>query len=289
MKLDLEIIIVSHNTSFWVKKCLSSLQEFPPLSDEHSYQITVVDNASSDDTIAMLAAEFPKINVIALDKNVGFSAGNNAALCKTTARYTMLLNSDTELHTPQALEPLLTYSEDHSDMAVITPRLNLPNGELDWACHRGEPTLWNSFWYFTGVSKWLPGWPRVSGYQRTWQDLSKIHAVEACSGAAMIVRTSAMRKVGLLDESFFMYAEDLDWCKRFRDEEFQIIYHPGVTITHHKYKSGLSATSTQLQRKTSRYFYDTMLQYYDKHYRSRYPEFVRSGIKYILSTKGGVS
>ena len=117
--------------------------------------------------------------------------------------------------------------------------------------------------------------------------MSTIHEVDACSGAAMIVRTSAMEKVGLLDEQFFMYAEDLDWCKRFRDAGYTVIYHPQVKVIHHKYKSGIKSASQDIARKTHGHFYETMLQYYDKHYQSRYPSFVRGVIKSFVTYKKG--
>jgi len=105
----------------------------------------------------------------------------------------------------------------------------------------------------------------------------------------MLVRAAAISKVGLLDERFFMYAEDLDWCRRFRQAGYQVVYHPEVTMVHHKYKSGLDSSSGRVAAKTQEYFYDTMLQYYDKHYRHRYPSWLRVAVRVMLLAKRGVS
>jgi GT2 family glycosyltransferase len=101
------------------------------------------------------------------------------------------------------------------------------------------------------------------------------------------VRREALKVVGLLDEQFFMYAEDLDWCKRFREAGYQIIYHPQVKIIHHKNKSGIKSVSQSIARKTKLHFYNTMLQYYDKHYSNKYPPLVRQVIRYFIVIKKG--
>jgi len=96
-----------------------------------------------------------------------------------------------------------------------------------------------------------------------------------------------MDAIGYLDEKFFMYAEDLDWCLRVRNHGYQIIYQPEVKVTHHKYKSGIKSASKQIAKNTNRYFYDTMLGYYDKHYLNKYPKFIRTLIRYFITIKKG--
>ena len=127
----------------------------------------------------------------------------------------------------------------------------------------------------------------MTSYHQWYKDLDTIHEIDACSGAAMIVRRSAISEVGLLDERFFMYAEDLDWCHRFRAAGYNIVYHPEVSVVHHKYKSGIKGSSKKIARSTHRHFYDTMLQYYDKYYRAQYPELLRIVIKYFTVIKKG--
>lgn len=286
-KIDLEIIILSYNSQFWLKKTLQTLKTYYLAKTKYNVIVTVVDNDSKDDTTKTLEKEFSWVNLIKLKENIGFAAGNNVALKKSQANYCMLLNSDIECTPHSNFDVLLEFMQDHDKVGVITPKVIFSNGKLDPACHRGEPTIITSLWYFSGLSKFFP-FSRVFGsYHLTYKRLDTIHTIDACSGAAMIVRMDAVKVVGFLDERFFMYAEDLDWCKRFRDAGYLVTYHPSVVVIHHKYKSGIKGISKQIARKTRHHFYDTMLQYYDKHYAAQYPGFVRSLVKYFTIIKKG--
>lgn len=285
--LDLEIIILSYNSQFWLKKTLQTLKQYYLAHTIFSVQVTVVDNKSEDETVPMLNKEFPWVKLIKLTENKGFAAGNNQALKQSKARYVMLMNSDIESTKQSNLDILLKFMDMHPDVGVITPKVVFTNGKLDPACHRGEPTLPASFYYFFGLEQLFPESETFGAYHQSYKSLETIHTIDACSGAAMIVRREAMQKVGLLDEQFFMYAEDLDWCKRFRENGYLITYHPSVSVIHHKYKSGIKGLSKKIARKTKHHFYDTMLQYYDKHYADKYPKFVRELVKYFTIIKKG--
>lgn len=284
---DLEIIIVSYNSEFWLKKTLSTLKEFYLKKTKLSVDVTVVDNNSEDTSVETVRKEYSWANLVELHKNMGFAAANNVAIEKSKAKYVMLLNSDVEFTSNSKLDTLVRYLDDHEDVAVITPKIEFLNGQIDPACHRGEPTPWASLTYFFGLEKLFPHSKIYSQYHQWYKLLNTVHTIDACSGAAMIVRRSAIANVGMLDEQFFMYAEDLDWCKRFKEAGHKIIYYPKVTVIHHKYKSGIKGTSKKIARNTRRHFYDTMLQYYDKHYRHKYPGVVRSIIKYFIIIKKG--
>ena len=285
---DLEIIILSFNTQFWLKKTLQTLKEYYLDSSKYSILVTVVDNNSSDESVEMVKEEFSWVNLIESPSNDGFAAGNNQALSQTEARYVMLLNSDVESTEKSNFDTLITYMDTKPEIGVVTPAIVLPTGKIDPACHRGEPTLWASATYFAGLEKLFPTNRFFAQYHQWFKPLNTIHEIDACSGAAMIVRSSAMKTVGLLDERFFMYAEDLDWCKRFRDAGYLIVFNPDVTVIHHKYKSGMSSSSKKIAQKTSAHFYDTMLQYYDKHYAEEYPRFVRSLLQILITLRKGV-
>lgn len=284
---QLTIIILSYNSHFWLKKTLQSLKEFYLDVSKTKVRTVVVDNNSTDPSVAMVKEEFPEVELMELPENEGFAAGNNHALRTVTTPYVMLLNSDVELTAQTRLDELLSYLDTHPQVGIVTPRVELAEGKLDMASHRGEPTVWASLTYFLGLEKLFPKVPFLSRYHLLSKDFTQVHEIEACSAAAMMIRSHAMDKVGLLDDQFFMYAEDLDWCKRFREEGFSIVYYPQVTITHHKYKSGLLSSSKPIKAKTREYFYDTMLQYYDKHYQTKYPRWVRSIIKYVVDFKKG--
>ena len=175
----------------------------------------------------------------------------------------------------------------NKEVGMIGPKLLLTNGELDQACHRGEPTPWASFTYFSGLAKLFPHFSSFNSYHRGDLDIDTIHQIEAISGAAMMISRPALNLVGLLDEDFFLYGEDLDWCKRFRQANFEIIYYPEVIIVHHKNKSGIENQDKKIKKASNHYFYDTMLLYYDKHYRQKYPPFVRQLVKIFLFIKKG--
>jgi len=285
---DLAIVVLNFNTQFWLKKTLQSVKEAYLDRAKYQVEVIVVDNASDDGSPEMVEKEFKWVKLIRSGGNIGFAAGNNVALRNITARYSMLLNSDTEFHTSSNLDVLIKYLDDHPEVGMITPRVELPNGSLDPACHRGEPTPWASLTYFAGLEKLFPSSPMFGQYHQIFKNLDEIHEIDACTGAAMIFPTKFMQnKVGYLDEMFFMYAEDIDWCRRFREAGKTIVYHPGVKITHHKYKSGIKSSSTRLAKKVHNMFYDTMLMYYDKWYGDKYPKFIRTLLKTFLFIKKG--
>ncbi len=252
--------------------------------------MVVVDNNSSDDSVAMVKKEFPECSLIELPKNIGFAAGNNAAIRVSGTDYLFLLNSDTYISENHHLDQMFEYLSAQLDCSVISPRVELSNGKLDPACHRGEPTPWAALCYFTGLEKIFPNWRVFAGYHQGYKDLAAIHEVDSVSGAAMAVKRDTMDDVGFLDEQFFMYAEDLDWCHRFRKEGYKVLFFPMATVTHTKYQSGLKhVSSDKTNQKTSQHFYDTMIQYYDKYYLLRYPQFVRDLLKFLVNIKRGVA
>jgi len=284
-KRSLAIVIVSYNGRFWLRKTLDSLEQFYRQRTKTRLQVYVVDNASTDDVVAMTKTDFPWVQVIPLETNRGFAGANNVALEQVKADYVMLLNPDTQLDERSDIDAMLDYLSDHPEAGMIGPKLLLTDGQLDPACHRGEPTPWASLCYFVGLEKLFPHWRLVNGYHRGDLDLDTTHSVDAISGAAMIVTGSALQKVGLLDERFFLYAEDLDWCRRFRTLGYQVVYYPKAVITHHKNKTGIANQDAKISGASRRHFYHTMLQYYDKHYASHYPNFLRSLLRAFLFVK----
>lgn len=267
----LEIVIVSYNSRFWLRKTLDSLKRFYIPFSKHNIKVTLVDNASSDGTADIIKNEYSYVNLIKSDKNTGFSAGNNLALKISEADYIMLLNSDMELtEKSKNIDILADYLEDNPDSGIITPKLLLSNGHIDPACHRGEPNLLDIFFYFTGFEKLFPKFKFFNKYHMFYEDLSKTHEVDAVTGACMIMKTSVLKKIGYFDERFFMYSEDMDLCRRFRMSGYKIIYYPKIEIIHHKYKSGLSSTNENIKKNISNHFYNSLLLYYDKHYKDEW-------------------
>lgn len=285
-KTDLTLIILSYNTHFWLKKTLETLKKFYLSQTKYAIKTVVVDNGSTDGSIEFIK-KIKWVKLIETGENLGFAGGNNQALKEVTSRYAMLLNSDLEFKEDSNLDILIEYMNKHPEAGVITPRLEFVNGEIDPASHRGEPTPWAALTYFLKLENLFPQSKLFGQYHQFYKDLRSHHSIDACSGATFMIRKSVMDEVGYLDERFFMYAEDLDWCFRIRQKGYQIIYHPQAKIIHHKYKSGIKSASKQIAKNTNRYFYDTMLSYYDKHYADKYPKIIRSLIKYFISIKKG--
>lgn len=267
---DLSIVVVNYNGRVWLEGLLPDLERYALRQSRFRVEVVVVDNASTDDSLDLLEHQH-WLRLIRSATNGGFAYGNNLALSTIQSRHVCLLNSDTNL--PDSLDELVSYLDNSPQVGVVTPRIVTGDGSLDPACHRGEPTPWASFTYLCGLEKCFPRSRWLGQYHQGWQDLSTIHPVDACTGAAMVVRSSAMEQVGLLDERFFMYGEDLDWCRRFREAGYQIVYHPGVTVVHHKYQSGMKGGNAHTQQVTRRWFYQSMLLYFDKHYKGKRPVF----------------
>jgi len=301
----LSIIILSYNTKDYLYKTLQSVS---PVKKD--WEIIVVDNASTDGSPEMVEHEFPSVTVIRNTENFGFAGGNNIGIQKAKGQYVMLLNSDAELLANSPLEPLVEYMDTHANVAMVTPHIVLPDGSTDMASHRGFPTPWNAVTYFSGCEKVFGALPLVNrifgGYHQTWKDLSTIHDVDACSCAAVIVRSAALKKVGLLDERFFMYAEDLDWCLRFKEAGWRVVYNPTTRVLHHKHKSGIRKETLEesredndrndkiightIKQRAHTHFFQTMIQFYEKHYLVRYPRWIQRvvfmGIHVIQHMKG---
>ena len=265
-----EIIIVNYNSSFWLKKTLDSLYKYYVPFSKHNVIITVVDNDSSDNSIEILEKEFHQINLIKSNKNLGFSAGNNLALRKSTADYIMLLNSDTEFtEKSKNIDMLIDMLENNNQLGMITPKLLLTDGKIDMACHRGEPSLIDSLLYFAGFEKLFPKIKFFTQYHLLHKDLNKTHEVDAITGACMITKLQYLKDVDFFDERFFMYSEDMDLCRKYREKGFKIIYNPTVEIIHHKYKSGLQSKNKKTNKTIKKHFYNSFLLYYDKWYKNK--------------------
>jgi len=284
--LDLGIVIVSWNTRDLLRDCLKSVQAS---QGDFTCQVIVVDNASADSSADMVRHEFPAVRVIANDDNRGFPAANNQGFrtlgleqgCGDGApRYALALNPDTVLP-PTALRDMLAYMDADPKIGVAGPKLVLLDGSLDLACRRSFPTPEVSLYRMLGLSKLFPHSRRFGRYNMTYLDPDLETEVDSVVGAFMMVRRDAIRRVGLFDEVFFMYGEDLDWAFRIKQAGWKVMYNPQVTVTH--VKRAASRQSTRAQRE----FYRAMLIFYRKHYRATTAWWLHSLILMGLALKGG--
>lgn len=269
-KKTLEIILVSYNSSYWLEKTLISLYKYYINCSKYNIVITVVDNASTDNSVEMIQKNYPQINLIQSHKNLGFAAGNNLALRKSKADYIMLLNSDTELtDKSKNIDTLIDMLEQDKNAGMITPKLLLSNGKTDMACHRGEPSLFDCLLYYLGFEKIFPKIKFFTKYHLLHKDFNTVHEVDAITGACMITKLKTFKEVDFFDERFFMYSEDMDLCRKYREKGYKIIFNPFVEIIHHKYKSGLQSKNKKTNKNIKKHFYNSFLLYYDKWYKNK--------------------
>jgi N-acetylglucosaminyl-diphospho-decaprenol L-rhamnosyltransferase len=283
--LDLGIVVVSWNTRDLLRDCLKSVQA----SESVTYRVIVVDNASADGSADMVRQAFPDVMVIANDDNRGFPAANNQGFralgfelgCgDDVPRYALALNPDTVLP-PDALHDMVAYMDADERIGAAGPKLIMLDGKLDTACRRSFPTPELSFYWMIGLSRLFPHSRRFGRYNMTYLDPDQETEVDSVVGAFMVVRRAAIQRVGLFDETFFMYGEDLDWAYRIKQAGWIVMYNPRVTVTH--VKRAASRQSTRAQRE----FYRAMLIFYRKHYRASTAWWLHSLIMLGLALKGG--
>jgi N-acetylglucosaminyl-diphospho-decaprenol L-rhamnosyltransferase len=226
---DLEVVVVSHGAEALLRNCLRSLSEHPARGE---MRVTVVDSGSPDSTPDMVAREFPAVRLLRRD-NVGFSAANNLVLRETKARAVLLLNPDTEVYAG-TLDAALARLWSEESIGMVGVKLITESGELDHACKRSFPTPLGALAHFTGVGRANGASAGLSQYRATDLDEDEAGEVDAVNGAFMLCRTAAVRQVGLLDEGYWLYMEDLDWCRRFWDTGWKVFYEPTGTALHVK-------------------------------------------------------
>lgn len=251
--MRLSIIIVNWNEREMLSECLQSF--FPTLLPDRD-EVIVVDNGSIDGSIEMLAERFPLVKVISNAENRGFAAANNQALEMARGRHVLLLNNDTLVH-GDVLSQSYQYLEQHSDIAVLGCRVLNEDGSLQITCAQ-YPSLANLVLLTSGL--WKLRWPKILGrYQMAHWKRNDERDVDTVSGCYMLVRACAIKQVGVLDEQFFFFGEETDWCKRFRDAGWRVSFAPVGEITHfgsvsarrhnHKRDLMLSRAMVRLHRK----------------------------------------
>jgi N-acetylglucosaminyl-diphospho-decaprenol L-rhamnosyltransferase len=250
-----DVVIVSHRSRDLLRDCLLSLRAHAP---SRPTRVHVVDNASEDGTVEMLLADFPDVVLTPNAENLGFSAANNLAIRAGSGEYVLALNPDSRL-SPGALDRLLDLMDAHPEIGIAGPRLERVNGTLDHAAKRSFPTPLSALGHFTGVGRLGRGPSRLRAYRAP--DVQS-GPVDAVNGAFMLMRRRALEEVGLFDEGYWMYMEDLDLCYRFAQAGWLTWYEPSVTVTHVKRGSTGRHRATHLNWA----FHRGMGRFYRKHY-----------------------
>jgi N-acetylglucosaminyl-diphospho-decaprenol L-rhamnosyltransferase len=223
----LSVSVVSYRTPALLAQCLRALDQ---QRSEVDADVTVVDNASGDGSADMVARDFGWVRLIRNRRNAGFGAAHNQALRSAEARYCLILNSDAT-PAPGALRTLVDYLDAHPRVAVVGPRLRFPDGTLQ-PSRRRFPSVATLFLESTQVQRFWPDNRWLRQYYVADRPEAQAQMVDWLSGACLCVRSSAMQQVGLFDERFFMYSEELDWCRRFRAAGWLVAYVPAAEVGH---------------------------------------------------------
>lgn len=279
---DLSIVVVNWNVRELLRRCLASiagsdgllvggLDTLSTSTSEGGWkaEVIVVDNASADGSVAMLAQDFPWVQVIANQENLGFTRANNQGVAAGRGAYVLFLNPDAEL-TPPALSLMLRYAEAHPQVGVVGPQLRYGDGRLQ-SSRRRFPTLSTFLLESTVVQRW---WPRnrvLARYYVLDRPDDAISQVDWVVGACMLLRRAVLDQIGGFDEGFFMYSEELDLCRRAVDAGWQVVYLPDALVTHHEGKSSEQVVAARHVR-----FHTARLRYVQKYHGPLAAAVVRS-------------
>jgi GT2 family glycosyltransferase len=252
--LELTVTICSWNTRDDLRACLRSLEA---IRNEAEFEVIVVDNNSNDKSAEMVAEEFPWVRLEALLRNLGFAGGHNHAIALRKAPHAFPLNSDTIVH-PGALRKVLDFAHANEAIGIIGPKLLNPDGSLQLSCRR-FPNPVAALFRNTPIGKLFPNNRFTREYLMQDWDHTKMRDVDWVSGAAFLVREEVIEKIGLFDEEYFMFCEDVDLCWRAWKAGFKVAYYPEAVITHAIGRSTDKAPNRMIGR-----FHRSMLRFYTK-------------------------
>lgn len=254
--MRVSVVIVSWNAKKYLEECLNSLGanvcKFP-------MEIIVVDNASTDGTVEMVEKNFPDVKLIKNAENLGFAKANNIGIREASGDYIALVNSDVHV-LDNCITDLVEYCEAHAEIGMVGPYIEGGDGKQQRSC-RGFPSLWNMFCRALALDVVFPNCKLFGGYFMTYWNHNTSRPVDILSGCFWLARKKSLDDVGLLDELFFIYGEDMDWCKRFSDKGWPIVFFPQAKAIH--YGGGSSANAPV------RFFIEKQkadLQYWKKHH-----------------------
>lgn len=266
---DVSIIILNWNTRDLLAQCIETAQR---LAGPLSLEFIVVDNASTDDSVAMVRERFPDARVVENAENVGFARGNNAGVAVATGRYALLLNSDAFL-TQGALSALVALADSHPRAGLIGAHLRNADGSFQ-ASHTPFPTLGRELFILTGLGRALFG-PHFPSHGP--EEARGAQTVDYVEGACLLVRPEAYRAVGGLDSGFFMYAEEVDLCFALRRAGWEVWYEPAARVTH---LGGGSSQHRRPQREGD--LYRSRVRFFRKHYGALQATLLK-GLIYLLT------
>jgi len=260
-KTTLSIIIVNYNAEKLLKACIESIYRE---TCNASFDIWLVDNNSQDGSVDMIEKDFPEVNLIQNNENLGFAKANNMAISRIESDCVLLLNPDTII-CDNAVEKVVKFMDRNPKIGISGCKVLNEDGTLQLACRRSIPTPGTAFFRLTGLSKLFPHSKVMAKYNLTYLDPNKAHEVDAVSGAFLMIRREVVDNIGKLDERFFMYGEELDWCFRAKKAGWTVMYYPDAEIIHYK-----GECSKSNSRKAAFEFHRSMYLFHKKHFAENY-------------------
>jgi GT2 family glycosyltransferase len=256
--LDVSTIIVNWNTCEILRDCLASIYA---KTRDVEFEVIVVDNASSDGSVNVVKSEFPQVILLENRGNLGFAAANNQGMAIAQGRYVLLLNSDT-IVLGNAIDKAFAFADNHKNTAVVGCRVLNPDRTVQTTCFM-FPSLLNMLLSSSYLYKLFPKNKFFGREQMTWWNRNDTREVDVVTGCFMLVRQKAIKQVGIMDERFFMYGEETDWCYRFKQAGWKILFTPNAEIIHFGGQS-----SKQIAPQMTLQLRGSILQFIHKH-RSR--------------------
>jgi GT2 family glycosyltransferase len=260
MSVDISIVIVNYNVKYFLEQCLHAVRK---ASQNLTSEIFVADNNSVDGSCAMIKEKFPYVHLIENNENIGFSKANNQAIRIATGRYILLLNPDTVIE-ESTLKKCIDYMDKNPDAGALGVKMIDGKGNFLPESKRSFPAPRVAFYKMFGLSRLFPGSRIFSKYHLGYLDKNQVHNVEVLPGAFMMLRKTALDKVGLLDEDFFMYGEDIDISYRLIKSGYRNVYFPETTIIHYKGESTRKGSMNYVVT-----FYNAMIIFARKHFSPR--------------------
>ncbi|MGH7775218.1 MAG: glycosyltransferase family 2 protein [Candidatus Binatia bacterium] len=256
--MDLSVIIVNYNAASYLARCLTSIES---CLSGITYEICLVDNASTDGSRILIGDRFPSLQLIANDRNLGFAAGVNQGLERTHGRYVLWLNPDAEI-LDGGMAELLRYLNLQPKVGIIGPQIVDSDGGIQLSCRSFPSYRTVLFHRYSLLTRWLPQNRYSRDYLHTDWDHAAIREVDWVSGACLLHRRVVLDDIGGLDERFFMYCEDVDFCLRARQAGWKVHYHPGMRVLHH-----IGGSSRQSPALMAIERHRSMWRYYAKHFQ----------------------
>jgi len=255
------ICILTYQARDYLRQCLQSLAENTALD----YEVIVVDNGSQDQVAQTVEQEFPGVRLIQNQSNEGYTKPMNQAMRVGTGRYLCQLNPDT-LILPGAIDRLVDFMDNHLEVGICGPKVLNRDLTLQKPCRRGESRPWAVISYFTGLARLFPQSPRFGQYLMSYMDEDQTHPVAGVAGSCMLIRRELVEQIGYMDEQFFAYQEDADYCLRAHQAGWEVVYMPEAQIIHY---GGMGGSRVEPYRSILEWHRSYYL-FYKKHYAREY-------------------